>query len=240
MANVQHATLGNLGTKSHGVVKDAVANAAALAAYPIVADDVAQKIVIRQLDTDQLWVPITTAPTFRLLGGLPTITAADLGKPLLAQSDTTQSAIWSGDFLAQPLSGTGSLSFGATPRSTTGNFRTSQGYAFKYMNLAGSADLPGIDFGLAEADTVTVGDSVGLVQSKFIAGSRNVVALCRSSGALAAVQMPAGSGDGVLALEDASSVPAANPAAGRSVLYSANGCLRFRSPDGLIRRWGGE
>lgn len=72
MANIEHATLGNNATKMHGIVKQTVANAAALAALVITADDIAQKIVIRQLDTDQLWVPVSAVPTFKLLDTIET------------------------------------------------------------------------------------------------------------------------------------------------------------------------
>lgn len=80
MANIEHRTLGNNDTKMHGIVKKSVANAAALAALTISADDIAQKIVIRQLDTDQLWVPVSVAPTFKLLDSIGTGTDALLAR----------------------------------------------------------------------------------------------------------------------------------------------------------------
>jgi hypothetical protein len=69
MANVQHETLANQPTKMHGIVWQTVANAAALAALTIDADDVAQKKVIFQTDTGQFWYPSSTVgPQFKLLG----------------------------------------------------------------------------------------------------------------------------------------------------------------------------
>ena len=59
MANQQHFDLGNQAVKMHGSIWQTVANAAALAALVITADDVAQGRVVKQTDTSQFWVPLT-------------------------------------------------------------------------------------------------------------------------------------------------------------------------------------
>lgn len=84
--SVEHSTLGNGDTTMHGIVKKTVANAAALAALTISADDIAQKILIRQTDTNQLWVPITTAPTFQEVNVAP---MASRAATALTDADTT-------------------------------------------------------------------------------------------------------------------------------------------------------
>jgi hypothetical protein len=67
MADREHHSIANDVTHAHGVVWQTVADAAALAALTIIAEDIAQQKVILQADTRELWVPLTTAPTFRHL-----------------------------------------------------------------------------------------------------------------------------------------------------------------------------
>jgi hypothetical protein len=67
---IEHNLLANSITKSHGVVWQAVADAAALASMSIAAIDVAQRKIVLQSDTGQLWVPVSTTPTFTPLNNL--------------------------------------------------------------------------------------------------------------------------------------------------------------------------
>ncbi len=57
MANQQHSSLGNQPAKMHGSLWQTVANAAALAALVVLADDVTQAKVVKQTDTGSLWIP---------------------------------------------------------------------------------------------------------------------------------------------------------------------------------------
>lgn len=148
--------------------------------------------------------------------------------------------IAAGDFGAATLQTTGPLAIGATPRSGTGGMRVGSSFACKARNAGNTVDVNVIDFGITEADAATMGDSTTLVQSKFIASARNVVGLCRTTGALTATQMPAGSGDGIEAVEDCLAAPTVGPAAGRVARYVQNGFQRWRSPDNTIISQGGE
>lgn len=84
MATIEHRTLGNFPTKMHGIVFDSVANEAALGAYPVTADNVSQKIVLRALAEDTLWIPTSITPTFARLGDVPSTRQIAATQPLRA------------------------------------------------------------------------------------------------------------------------------------------------------------
>lgn len=67
---VQHNTLHNNPDHSHGIVWRTVANSAARLALTITNADVEGRKVILQLSDGTLWVPISTTPTFQVLGNV--------------------------------------------------------------------------------------------------------------------------------------------------------------------------
>lgn len=86
---IEHNLLGNNDTKSHGILWKTVANAAALAALNIAADDVAQRKVVLQSDTGQLWVPITTGLGASFLNLLTSLSALN-GQQLIKHNNVIE------------------------------------------------------------------------------------------------------------------------------------------------------
>lgn len=84
---------------------------------------------------------------------------------------------------------------------------------------------------MAGSTRVQTGGNTMLEATEVSAGQR-VLALARMN-TLNSTQMPANTGDGVVYVGDAATVPTANPASG-AILYSEDGALKARDADGVV------
>ena len=70
--------------------------------------------------------------------------------------------------------------------------------------------------------------------ANLVAGGQNVVALCQAGTGISATQLPANSGDRIIWIGNANTVPAANPASTGVILYAATSALNTRDATGTV------
>ena len=70
--------------------------------------------------------------------------------------------------------------------------------------------------------------------ANLVAGGQNVVALCQNGSGITQTQLPANSGDRIIWIGNANTVPAANPASTGVILFGATSALNTRDATGTV------